>query len=331
MNRTDRLTGIVLALRGGRRTAAQLADRFEVSRRTILRDVDALCQIGVPVVAVPGAGGGLALAEGYWLPPLHFSPDEATTLLLALQALGPPTASPLGPGRRTAEEKLRAALRPDVLAAAERELANVDAAPPMRPTDPAHAEAIRGAIRRGAWLRVAYRSLRRSAVHELLPRRLYAQDGRWYLSAVSLAAGERRVYRLDRVDAVATIPAPDDAATAILAADRPRRAYDDPSHPEVVVRFGYRGLRLSDDSFPTERARPVDGPQETWEVRLRCPPSELPYYARAVHAAGPDAEAVAPPELRALARELGRATAARYPGNDEAPDPAGSPLESPDR
>ena len=65
MNRTDRLTGIILALQRGRQTAAQLADRFEVSRRTILRDIDALAQIGVPVVSLPGAGGGLALAEGY--------------------------------------------------------------------------------------------------------------------------------------------------------------------------------------------------------------------------------------------------------------------------
>jgi predicted DNA-binding transcriptional regulator YafY len=70
MNRTDRLTGIILALRGGRQTAAQLATRFEVSRRTILRDVAALGEIGVPVVGSSGAGGGFELADGYWLPPL---------------------------------------------------------------------------------------------------------------------------------------------------------------------------------------------------------------------------------------------------------------------
>ena len=42
MNRTDRLTGILLALRGGQQTSAQLAERFAVSRRTILRDLAAL-------------------------------------------------------------------------------------------------------------------------------------------------------------------------------------------------------------------------------------------------------------------------------------------------
>ena len=119
MNRTDRLTGIILALRGGRRTAAELAARFEVSRRTILRDVAALGEIGVPVVAAPGAGGGLELADGYWLPPLQLSSDEATLLLLALGALGEATGSPFGEKRRTVEEKRRAALRPEVTREAE--------------------------------------------------------------------------------------------------------------------------------------------------------------------------------------------------------------------
>ncbi len=105
MTRTDRLTGIILALQNGRHTAAQLAARFEVSRRTILRDVDALSQIGVPVVALPGPGGGLALADGYWLPPLHLSAAEAAVLLLALRVLGEPAATFVGAARRGDERE----------------------------------------------------------------------------------------------------------------------------------------------------------------------------------------------------------------------------------
>ena len=68
MNRSDRMTGILLALQGGRKTAAQLADRFEVSRRTILRDIDVLCEIGVPVISLSGSSGGYELAAGFWMP-----------------------------------------------------------------------------------------------------------------------------------------------------------------------------------------------------------------------------------------------------------------------
>lgn len=94
MSRTDRLTGIIVALQGGRHTAAQLAQRFEVSRRTILRDIDALGGIGVPIVAIPGVGGGYSLADGFWLPPLHFSGSETAVLILALRSLGDSAASP---------------------------------------------------------------------------------------------------------------------------------------------------------------------------------------------------------------------------------------------
>lgn len=81
MNRTDRLLAIVLELQGkGQRRAEDLATTFETSKRTIYRDVQALCEAGVPVTAVPGQG--YSLVEGYFLPPLSFSTDEASMLLL---------------------------------------------------------------------------------------------------------------------------------------------------------------------------------------------------------------------------------------------------------
>lgn len=81
MNRTDRLLAIVLELQGRRQARAQdLAAHFETSIRTIYRDIEALCEAGVPVVATPGQG--YTLMEGYFLPPLTFTADEAMTLLL---------------------------------------------------------------------------------------------------------------------------------------------------------------------------------------------------------------------------------------------------------
>src|SRR5712691_11582526 len=81
MNRTDRLLAIVLELQGkGRQRAEDLAATFETSKRTIYRDISALGQAGVPLISVPGRG--YALMKGYFLPPLSFSADEATMLLL---------------------------------------------------------------------------------------------------------------------------------------------------------------------------------------------------------------------------------------------------------
>jgi predicted DNA-binding transcriptional regulator YafY len=81
MNRTDRLLAIVLELQGRRHARAEdLAAVFETSKRTIYRDISALGQAGVPLISTPGRG--YSLMEGYFLPPLSFTTDEATLLLL---------------------------------------------------------------------------------------------------------------------------------------------------------------------------------------------------------------------------------------------------------
>ncbi len=81
MNRTDRLLAIVLELQArGRQRAEDLAATFETSKRTIYRDMLALGEAGVPVVSIPGLG--YTLMDGYFLPPLSFSSEEATMLLL---------------------------------------------------------------------------------------------------------------------------------------------------------------------------------------------------------------------------------------------------------
>ena len=81
MNKTDRLLAIVLELQGkGRQRAEDLAETFETSKRTIYRDIQALCEAGVPLISTPGQG--YALMKGYFLPPLSFTTEEATMLLL---------------------------------------------------------------------------------------------------------------------------------------------------------------------------------------------------------------------------------------------------------
>src|SRR5437016_8448372 len=81
MNRTDRLLAIILELQGkGRQRAEDLAETFETSKRTIYRDVQALGEAGVPIVSIPGLG--YSLMKGYFLPPLSFTTDEATMLIL---------------------------------------------------------------------------------------------------------------------------------------------------------------------------------------------------------------------------------------------------------
>ena len=99
MNRVDRLTAILLLLQERPRTSEEIARRFEVSKRTVLRDVQALSEMGVPVIARDGAGGGYSLPDDYHTPPLPLSAHEIFLLLLALGSLNALSDAPYAGAR----------------------------------------------------------------------------------------------------------------------------------------------------------------------------------------------------------------------------------------
>ena len=85
----DRLIGILtVLLRNDRITAPELAEKFEVSRRTIGRDIDALCRAGIPIITQQGGGGGISIAEGFKLDKSVLTADELSALMAALKGLG---------------------------------------------------------------------------------------------------------------------------------------------------------------------------------------------------------------------------------------------------
>jgi len=91
----DRLLGILTMLlqndrsrRGGFVTAPELAEKFEVNRRTIGRDIDILCQAGIPIVTHQGIGGGISIAEGFKLDKSVLTADELSGIIAALKGIG---------------------------------------------------------------------------------------------------------------------------------------------------------------------------------------------------------------------------------------------------
>ena len=82
MNRIDRLTAMLVHLQSKKVVKAEeMANRFEISLRTVYRDVKALMEAGVPIGSE--AGKGYFIVDGYHLPPVMFTQDEASSMLLA--------------------------------------------------------------------------------------------------------------------------------------------------------------------------------------------------------------------------------------------------------
>ena len=110
MNRFDRVTAILIQLQAKRRVSGStLAEQFGVSLRTIYRDIRTLEEAGVPLVGEPGIG--YSLVEGYRLPPVMFTREEATALLTAEKLVTRLTDAPTAHLSTAAMDKVRAVLR----------------------------------------------------------------------------------------------------------------------------------------------------------------------------------------------------------------------------
>lgn len=87
MKKLERLTGIIYALKENKKmTAKELAKFFEVSERTIYRDIDALAQLKVPIISFEGYEGGYRIQDNYFIPSLRLEEKEILYLLLCINA-----------------------------------------------------------------------------------------------------------------------------------------------------------------------------------------------------------------------------------------------------
>lgn len=124
MRRAERLYALVDLLRGSRRplSAARLSQEFEVSKRTIERDIQSLQLAGVPIYADHGASGGYSILREHSLPPLNLTAPESLAVLAGLGLL---ETSPYGAAARRARAKVLAISREDQLAPVDEALASM--------------------------------------------------------------------------------------------------------------------------------------------------------------------------------------------------------------
>ncbi|MFN8529839.1 MAG: YafY family protein [Anaerolineae bacterium] len=212
MNRTDRLLAIVLVLQAnGWQRAEDLAAHFEISKRTVYRDMLALMESGVPVISQPGLG--YTLDEGYFLPPLHFTPDEAIMLILgaasiaqnfdevyrrAAQSSAAKIEAVLGESQREAVTYLKNSLRFVSLNTVE------------DPTLTDVLQRIRRAILQRKTVRLEYQKRyaesEEGRVREVDPHALVHFGNGWYMSAYCHLRQSMRMFRLGRIDRLTILP-----------------------------------------------------------------------------------------------------------------------------
>lgn len=208
MNRTDRLLAMVLELQGrGRRRAEDLARTFDVSKRTVYRDITALCAAGVPVVSAPGQG--YWLMEGYFLPPLQFTSEEATMLSLGASVMAQTFDAQTGLAARSAGRKISAVL-PERL---RQEVSYLEENIRFIVLEaPGGSGALLPTLRRAIleqksvqfryFKRFGHKNETQPSLRQANPHGLFHLAGTWMMSAYCCLRDDMRVFRLDRMEDV---------------------------------------------------------------------------------------------------------------------------------
>ncbi|MFJ6393404.1 helix-turn-helix transcriptional regulator [Streptomyces sp. NPDC091972] len=333
--RSERLLSILLLLQShGQLPSSELAERLEVSVRTIMRDVEALSASGVPVYTVRGPHGGIALLPGFRTDVTGLTADESRALFVLLSGSAHADLG-LGAALGSALRKVMAALpaphRPDADLTSRRVL--IDPVRWRGAPGPDHTApdltAFQDAVFTDRRLRLRYRHGRDDRVHTytLDPYGLVNKAGVWYL--VADRDGEPRLFRTDRADSAAVLDEPvrrRPGSELTDVWDLLRRGIDDlPAPLAVTVRVRTDVLAMFLRVHAADLAAPGVAPQTVppdraddpgWtrvELRFRSVPAAQPLLAF-----GADVEVLTPDELRRHLALTSAATAALYaPGRDD--------------
>ncbi len=301
--RADRLLSIMLILQAqGKTTTFALAEKLEVSRRTILRDIDALSIAGVPVHAEAGHGGGVYLDEHYRVSLTGLKKAEVRALFIPTQA-GPLRDVGLGRAAEDTLLKLFAALPSLHRQEAERMQQRI-LLDPMLWWPPAESlpflEILKAAVFDDCCVQVRYERGDGQIVERILePYSLVAKASVWYV--VARRDGELRTYRVSRFIEVETMHEGFERDAAFDLATYWRTQIDAfianmPSFAFTlrVDATRLRLLRLYADGGYTIRDTSPDGTVLTVDVRL----SSFEEARMLVLGLGTDAEIIEPDELR---------------------------------
>jgi len=319
--RADRLLSILLLLQAnGRMTARTLAERLEVSERTILRDMDALGAAGVPLTAERGAGGGWRLIDGYQTKLTGLTAAEIQSLFLARP---PHLLADLGlkQAAEAAWLKLQAALPRELREQAEfvRQRILIDARGWRDSAESlASLPTVLDALWRGRRLRFDYaKSDGERSERVVEPLGVVARGNAWYL--VADRDEQRRTYRLSRLTGAVVLEEPARRPAGFDLAGHWERAAQEfraglPKYfatflatPAAMPWIRYRGRRLQSEEPAGERVR----------VTLRFDADfEAVQFALAL---GAEIEVVEPAELRERVRSAAAAIVAMYADAERVP------------
>ncbi len=208
MNRIDRLTAILVQLQSKRVVKAQeIADKYKLSLRTVYRDIKALDEAGVPLIGE--AGVGYSIMEGYRLPPVMFTKEEATAFLTAEKLVEKLTDTSTQKNYGSAMLKVKAVLRlseKDYLEDLEQHIEVLENQyVPKQTNDTIHLQNVLQCIAQKKVLRMDYfaNHSQQHSKRDVEPVGIYFLAGNWYMVAYCRLRKDYRNFKFNNVNSLA--------------------------------------------------------------------------------------------------------------------------------
>lgn len=291
----DRLIGILsILLQRDRVTAAELAEKFEVSRRTIVRDIEDLCKAGIPVAASQGRGGGISVMEGFRIDRTLLSEEDMKAILTGLQSLDSVSESKR---YRRIMDKLDAKNTAETVSAGNSII--VDLSSWDKSAVSLKLETVRSAAENRKKLGFMYYSPERTERREIEPYRLVFQWSSWYVWGFCTKRNDYRMFKLTRMTDLAV-------GEEFVPRDIPAYSCDKLRHAKggiaVKVRFDSSVKWRLVDEFGAENLPSAN--DEDGSITLDFTWSDVPSFFSYIAGFREAAEIIAPEEYRREFSEL---------------------------
>ncbi|WP_134685747.1 helix-turn-helix transcriptional regulator [Brevibacillus migulae] len=206
MSKSKRLLELMMTVNRKRKfTVKELAQEFGVSTRTMLRDLQELSELGVPLYSEVGPHGGYQVLKERILPPIAFSEKEAIAMFFAVYALRHYSSLPFEAESASALEKFYRYMSGDVRDRIDQMKNRVDFVTPTRLQESPHLEILLEAAVEQKVLCIEYESRGEDAIRNIQPIGIYASNGLWFCPAYCLLREDFRIFRCDRIRSAAYV------------------------------------------------------------------------------------------------------------------------------
>jgi len=302
MSKAERLVEMMITINAKRNfTLGELAKEFTVSKRTILRDLQALENIGFPLYSEVGAAGGYHVLKERTLPPIVFSESEAKAIFFACQSLKFYRDLPFEQETVSALKKFLNCLPTDVQHSITQIQSKIVFWTPDRHCSTPLLKELFNVIMSGQAITIQYSSKYNDSTRTIIPIGLYAMNGLWYCPSYCLKSKSVREFRADRVIKIISVDG--------LPAERlylPDTIHDYLDNIEmgtdyhIIIQLTDIGVKACETEFLL--ARGLEVLETGGRIDMYIPQATLDWVAGYLLFLGKDATILEPAELKELVK-----------------------------